>query len=134
LRDLKTRYQDAPDQSKKIGIAGETYELLFGSRPDFARLGKLLRTARSYDTLVQAMQTALSREPTDNPLDLIDVIVRNKTRTSFGGSASARPPVGVGRDASDDEVIAHYGDGSERRNGAARFLQSRGVDGALADD
>lgn len=127
LRALSERYRAAPDQSKRIGIAGETYALYFG-KPNYARIGQLLTAAKSYDAFTRAVQTAAQRDPTDDPMSLVQTIIGNLRRTTFGTGAPARP-VGVGSAATDEEVQEHYGP-SDRSNGAASFLRQRrnGID------
>lgn len=134
----RTRYREAPQQ--RIAIIGDVYTHLIGEKPLWARLGAALnKTGVTFDEAVSAIQEAVLRNPTDDPMSYVIAVMERKhgtkrrtTTDNRSGARGARPEA-----SADDEAFNRKwsrrlapgaGDGAE----ATRVLDGDSSDGGAS--
>lgn len=74
---FESDYKAAETQDRRIAVAADYFGRMLGP-PDYGRVGKLLKLAKSGGALFNAMVEAAKRTITDNPHDYVEAIVRRE--------------------------------------------------------
>lgn len=89
-----------PSQAKKVEAVADLYRELHGAIPPPARLAALLKLAGSGEALGRAVVESATRTYTDDPLDFVDRLVRNR--------GSPRPSNGRAKAGMSADELAAY--------------------------